>query len=416
MKVGDWFVMLLSPEDRQRLFEAAKLTTFAENALFMEWVRRDPWDFVAAKKARDEYLASGKKVKSRVPGYEKGTWSCTKMARDLCPGLASWIYDAVANHTRQLYFSAKTGRIHFLTFTKRLPVCDDLRIRFRERTCRIVAEPQPDGRVFYAALIRLTKDQPPIKAGLLLKSKSEFTRRYIAGLAESGEHPSGGSIIQKKHKGKWEWQLNISRDRYESERERLAEPVEGRRLLVWAPADQACWLRCEVEREGSAPWITEIVADDIISAKIADQKRRQRLGKHYSQSRERHANHGHGRNRAIQCKERFGRRYQNKVTAFIETRSAAIVCVAIRSRCGFIDLEDISKRDSTTLRTGSFPYYKFLSRVQQKAKEAGIVVKMFDGLQMLEALHGKRSGDDGGKRKDGGAAANDRAKPQGQSP
>lgn len=364
--------------------DVARVATFAENAIWMLWRKHDPITGLDMVRMRQVKQETGKWPKLEPYKLEKTPEgeTPTTIAKALCPGLPSCIYDAIANQVAKLYMK---NRFAYLNFSERLPMGRDLRIRFREKATQIRRD--PENPQFFQIGLKLTSPEPgkttTVWFGLKLRGCSEWTYRWLDDLASTGNPVSGGTISARKKRGRTVWQIALARPRMEGERKKV-HPVPGRELICWAPPDADECLWCEVSPRKGKPWRLRVESNDMVLVKKAYERTRRHMGRNYHQSPYNSA-HGHGRRRAIQGKERFSGRYNRRVKDWIENRSAAIVRFAVDARCETIRFEELTKRDPKTLRLGSFPYYQLISRIQQKAKDAGIAFKLFEDISSLEA-------------------------------
>lgn len=417
--VGEWFELLPSAEDRSRLLEIAKISLFAENAIWMEWRLADPLSpiearqfkadyaaYMRAKSAHDAWVKKKKDTKDKTEKKQLGPepevpekpttpnldlktarngLSWTKFAGSLCPGLKSYVYDAIVNRVGTLYRKA-SKRLAFLTFDERLPTSKQLRIQFREKACRIVHH--PENPEWFRVQFTLDGGQP-LLMDFKCRGKSPFTIDWLNELADSGANPSGGCISSRKKRGKLVWQFSVSRTPREGENEQV-KPIEGRRLVCWAPLDQHEFMICEVEPLNGRPWRFNIESADMIFLKRKAEQLRSTMGRNYHQSRD-SASHGHGRARAIRGKRPFAGRYERRCKNWIENRSAAVVRFAVQARCQGLWWEDLSKREPRKLALGDFPYYQLGLRVKQKAEASGLTFKLLKNLENLKERLGESS-------------------------
>lgn len=398
--VGEVFDLLIGPEERDRLTAIAKLAVPLKNAAWLEWRMADPItlhdaiafkaayrEFGQAKKQHAEWTKKKKGPEPKIP--DKPTlptldlkkarcglgWS--KWAQSLAPELMSYVTDAIANRVSKLY---RQNRLAYLTFTDRVPFSDHPQILFREKACRIVHDDRRQG--WYRVVLTLDR-KGPLNIAIRPKGASRATREWLEEMATSGAFPSGGTITARRRRTKQLWQISLSRIRREGEREKV-HPIPGRTLLVWAPPDQQEFLRCLVqpEPENSPPWQHTIEGHDLARLKRRAEDDRRRLGRNYHQSPQ-SAAHGHGRNRAIQSTTRFADRYRRRVLNWIENRTAEIVRFALQAHCELLRVENLSGRDPSKLRLGSFPYREFLNRLAQKGRDAGLQTSEFTDLDKV---------------------------------
>lgn len=391
--VGEVFDLLIdrNKEARDLLLEVAKKATYAENAIWMIWRHNDPVSAVDLVHMREEKERTGKWPK--LPAYKlektpEGE-SPTKIAAALCPGLSSYVYDAVSNAVTKLYLK---NRLSYLGFWERLPVSKDLRIRFRERAVQIRRNPEnPQWFQIGLGLVSENRKIGVTWCDLRTGGKSEFTKRWLEAVADGEQDyvTSGGVISARRKKGKMRWQITQARPRMVDERQKV-EPVEGRSLVCYAPLDQGEFMTCEVAPVRGRPWRMHVESNDLLTVKIAYDKLRRRMGGNYHQSPYSSA-HGHGRRRAIRGKMAFSGKYERRVNDWIENRSAAIVGFAVETRCGEIRFEKLTDREPHTLRLGAFPYFKLIERTKQKAADAGISFKVFTDF---ETVRKQLSGDE----------------------
>jgi hypothetical protein len=380
--VGEVFEIRTDAATRQAILAVARVATFAENAIWDIYRRNDPLTPTRVVEMQLEKDRTGKYPK--LPPFDlKDTpdgATPTKILGALCPGLSAYVYDAIAHRVGTLY-RKNAERFAYAFYRKRLPVSNDLRIRFRERAVRIVRHPE-NKNWFRAELTLYAKGGQKLMVDLLARGKSDATLRWLAELADTGAHPSGGTISARRKHGHLEWQISFSRCRQPGERARV-HPIDGRKLVVYAPLEQDVFLRCRVEPVKGRPWVWEVESNDLSQLQRRYQALRVAMGRNYHQSPDSGA-HGHGRRRAICGKERLTLRYENRVKDWIENRSAALVAEAIRRRCGRIEMEDLSARNPELLRLGRFPYYRLLSRIEQKAKDAGIEFEKTPSLSSMK--------------------------------
>lgn len=425
-KCGEVFDMMTGKgfNDTTRTLErAAREATYCENATWQTYRLRDPitaTQFAAMREdvrtrkaaAKAEYeqavadaIAAGKTKKQieKITMREE-KWSIPKIdmktflrkakapegptthmvAANLCPTLASCIYSAISHHIPGLYIK---NRFKYLEFSNRLPVCGDLRIRFRERAIRILPdERNPDWFKVEIKLFREPRDHRlviPIKTS----GKSLATLRWLRELSESRKHPSGGMISAKRRKGKLQWQISLSRNRYEGEVAMVKDPIPGRSLVIAVPEDRRNFLVCEVEpSSGPRPWRFEIEGHDLLHTKELDKKRRRQFGANYRQSPD-NAAHGHGRNNVLRSKRPFGERYENRCKNWIENRTKYIVNEAMRLRCESVKIEKLTEiKDTSQMLLGPFQYFKFLDRLKAKVVAARMKFGTFSTGEMREAL------------------------------
>lgn len=388
--VGEVFDLLWTAgdagrEERSAIVDVARMTTYAENAIWMAWRINDPITATNMVERRQVKASTGKWPKMELYKLEAtpdGN-TPTKIAGALCPGLYSYVYDAIANHVRKLYCKK---RLAYLRFAERLPIGDHLRIRFRERCVQIQRAPDHPGR--YRLALRLLRDSPPLELGIKTVGKSPHTMSWLANMADTGGNPSGGTISAKRRRGKLCWQISLARARQPGERQAVSDPVKGRTLEVFAPLDQEVFLWCEViPAPTPQPWRCAVESSDLVRVKRRHEGLRRSMGRNYRQSRG-SAAHGHGRRRAIKGKLTFAERYEQRANSWIEQRSAFVVDYAAKCRCERIRLEDLTTRNPETLVLGSFPYFKLLQRIEQKAKERGIKCTRTDDLESIKARLG----------------------------
>jgi len=376
--VGEWFELLPSDEHRKELLRIARIASFAENSVWMEWRCGDPvtGPDMARRQAEKESTGEWPKLEAWNPKTARTGESWCKFAGALCPGLMSYIYDAIANSVATLY---RQKRLKLLTFQERLATRNDLQIRFRENACRVLRHPEVNG--WFRFQLSLAKG-PPMVIDFKCRGKSPHTIDWLNELADSGEAPSGGMISARRKKGRLQWQIALSRVPREGENEQV-KPISGRVLWVWAPIDQAEFLRCQVHPVPGRPWLHRIEAHDLIRVRKRFDVERRRMGRNYAQSTE-SAAHGHGLHRAINRKEFHKGRYDRRCKDWIENRSAEIVRFAIKSRCEELHMEKLSNRDPTRLALGPFPYFQFVLRTVQKARSAGLKTAKFTDFETIE--------------------------------
>ena len=380
-KVGEPFELLTNengPELNAGLFEVAWAATRAENELWMLWRKHDPvssLDLVSMEQAKKETGKWPKLPDYNLKNVAEGPTPC-KIAGALCPELYSYVYDAVANRVAKLY---RKRRFKILTFQERLPMAREPRIRFRERAA--VIRRHPANRNWFQVGLALRRRET-WWFGLKPRGSSAHTREWLSELADSGEHPSGGSISRKRRKGKKIWQITFARTRREDERRQVKRPVAARWLVVWAPLDQKVFLSGQVEPVNGRPWLCSMETNDLNRVKRRYDEDRRSMGHNYRQSPH-SAAHGHGRQRALAGKRRFRQRLENRFKDWIENRSTDLVQTAVRMRCAGIRIEHLSNRDPEKLCLGHFPYYRLLDRIKDKAADAGLKFELMKDLETV---------------------------------
>jgi len=379
--VGELFELLPSVEQRESLMQVARLATRCENAIWREWYKNDPVNDLDMARRSVVKTETGKWPKLE-PYFLKELPSgitTVAFAKALCPGVGSYVYDAICNYVRHLYPS-KNKRLEFLTYKSRVPISNSLRIRFRERA--VVVRRDPDNEKWFQVGLNIVKPNAVMWVGVKPKGASRFTYDWMNDLSESGDHPSGGTISFIRKGKKWRWQIALARSRRADEVTET-HPIPGRTCDVYAPIDQEAFLFCEVHTPKL--WRHRIEANDLVFMTRRHATLRRQMGANYSQSPDSGAR-GHGRNRAIKCKMPFSERYDNRTTNWIENRSAEVVRFAVQSRCEALRMEDLSARDPGSLMLGDFPYFKLTGRIQNKCTEAGIKFASFTSLEKAESM------------------------------
>jgi hypothetical protein len=393
---GEVFDLMPNKEQKDVLYRVANVATFAENAMWEAWRRCDPLtglEVAAMKAHRNEYgkwpkierwalgngkprtNSSGQELKTTAPA--KGL-TPTTYAKALCPGLRSYVYDAIANQVAKLY---QKHRFELLTYQRRLPVGQHLRIRFREKAVKISVQDAEKG--WYQAEL-LLEQGPALVVPIKTVGKSAACMEWLAELAEYGHNPSGGTITLRRKRGKNVWQLCLARSRRPGEREQVKDIVAGRTMTVWAPIVQEAFLRWQIPLHNRAIG-GEIEGHDLLAMKHRDEQVRRQMGRHYRQTH-RGGGIGHGRTRAIAGKLRFRGRYERRVHDWIENRSAEIVKIAAEFRCELVQVENLSARDPSKLLVGSMPLYRLTQRIEQKAHAVGIKTKVFTDIESADRL------------------------------
>ncbi len=395
--VGMVFDLLVdkNPDAREALMRIAKMSTYAENALWLQWRLHDPVsaaDFRAAQQLRE----AGEKFK--LPNYklqEAAGMSPDLFCKKLCPGLTSRVYDSVANHVSRLY---RQKRWAYLSFWERLPMCKDLRIRFRGEG--IEFRPHPENPQWVQVGLAFEKDAdgkcPRLWLDVRPRGRNPLASRWLQEVIAGTRATTGGEIVRRRRGGRWCWQMQQAREAYPGEHEQV-DPIPGRVLVCYAPLNQEEFLYCQVSPVNGRPWRIAIEGHDFVLTKLRDRERDRRMGRNYHQSPLNSA-HGHGRDRAIQGKR--GGRYENRSRTWIENRSLAVVQFALETRCEKIECEDLTKRDPARLLLGSFDYSRFLTRIEQKAARAGIGFSKFASLE--KALAALKTAGDGSSVTTGG--------------
>jgi len=400
--VGECFKLLVdrNREIREEMLAVAKLATFAENEIWTLWRKHDPLDGLemlrrrlAYEQARQDAESSGqdpKRVKwPKIEAYKLdevlktlGLPSSYKIAAALCPGVHTHIPASIANVVHHYY--AKQ-RLDILRYVRRLPVAQDLRIRVHKRCISVRRSPVRSDWFDFGARLRTGGELwMPMRTG----GASPHTLAWLSDAADGTASLSCGTISAKKRGGKLVWQIALARQRRDDERERVANPVLGRSLLVWAPLDQEVFLWCQADPIAGRPWRMRIEAADLLPVKRRHEQLRQSMGRNYAQSPEA-ASHGHGRRRAIGSRERFRRRYEDRIRDWIENRSLEIVRQAIEMRCERIRMEKLTDRTPGSLLMGDFPYYRLMERTEQKAKDAGLGFELIADLETFRKRLGE---------------------------
>lgn len=416
MKIGEVFELMLGrgPSDtKATLTRAAIEALYAENAMWNLYSLHDPvtaGDFAEMRKAREAAQdEENHRAKSEKRAAKKIRWprlaeyrrlsvkeeaaSPDRICKRLCPSLSSNIYSAICQHVFKFYHKS---RFEFLAFRKRLPVSDDLRIRFREKAVRITRDER--NPAWFRVEMTLFRDPdrpgrclPPTIVAIATRGKSRWTNEWLGRCADEKTHPSGGMISARRKRGKLVWQISLSRERENGERRQVVDPVAGRTLTCEAPLEQEAFLRCCVDFDNGRPWCFAIEGHDLLNTKIAAEKMRRERGRNYAQSPN-SAAHGHGRNAVLRSKMAFGERYENRVKDWIENRTIYIVQKAIEMKCSAIRMEELTTRDPHKLLLGSFPYYQFINRLKCKTIEAGLDFKTFERAQMTIPLEAAVAG------------------------
>jgi len=406
------------PGEHWKLLEkSAKISSEAEDVLFRLWLRYDPMSpAMALKSSRDygEKLAAIKadkrarileaeaKIKdpaklktavqkirkerpkierTKLPDYRlKDTpdgETPTKIARNLCPGVHSCCYDGVANYVTKTYLRY---RMEFLVGRRSLPRSKNIRLRMHKKGVWIRKDQARPGE-FQIGLSLQTGGQAWM--GLGLRRASKPWRDWLEKLATETGNPCNATVTLR---GK-QWSVGLARPTVEDDREKVVEPVAGRMLQVTAPMDQETFLMCEVQPKCTTQPIRMRVEDaNIIREKLRYDAVRRTRGRHWAQGGGRH---GHGRVKARSGIEQATLRYERRKNDFIEQRSAAIVSFAVKMRCSELHMENLVDREPTTLRMGSFDYYRFITRVQQKAQAAGLKFVKIPALSSVCDMQGE---------------------------
>lgn len=352
-----------------RLWKIAHLSSFAENTLWRYFLAGDPATGLDVQ--RNGIKGPDGKY-PKLPEYRPTLMPDGKTAylsaASMCPELLSHVPCEVSNRVFKLYLKQ---RWEILTGRRSLPRLKDPCIRFRGLAIRITSTQVvlDDGREVtrYGIVANFEKIKCAMLIELQSRGQSRFTLDWLQRLAESGEHPSSGTISRRGN----HWQISLSRALEPGEREAVRDAVPGRELVVYAPADQDVAIRCTVIPQNGRPWAWNVEDADLLAMKLAHAARRKAMGHHRAQTHE-GGMLGHGRGRALLGTKAMRQKYGNRVDDWIENRTTEIVNWAVTNKCEGLRLEDLGKRDPKTLRLGSFPYYMLAERLKQKAKTAGL--------------------------------------------
>lgn len=377
--VGETFLLIpRSIDDVKWLYEIARRYTYVENAMWLEWRLRDPVQSADVAQRMQVYQETGKWPK--LPPYLLE--SSTALARTLAPGLRSIVYGSAANHVRKLY---SKKRAKYLSFLERIPMSKNLRIRFRELAVRIYRSERNERWFEVGFSFDMGEER---RFGLKLRGATEHTWNWLAEMADTEAHPSGGALTVVKHKKKNTWQLALSRSRRSGEREQV-DAIPGRRLAVYAPLEGIPFLKCTVEWDGKKsglPWQMQIESNDLIRTRRINEEKRRLYGKVFHQSPNA-ARHGHGRARALRPQIDLSSRYENRVKNWIENRTSAIIQFALQARCEAVYMENLVERSPRTMCLGDFPYYQFMLRLECKCKDVNIAFKKVKAsTEILEGI------------------------------
>lgn len=425
--VGRWFKMLPDKETSSLLADIAKETTFAEDTLWELWRKYDPVspfeaaamrqqhedDMVVYRAKLDEWKRehdawesaqaeeAGEPKKPPPPHWPKlppyflkdvpegeSGW---EIAKALCPSVNGNIFGAVANHVRKLYCKTKSYRRPILYGEKRLPKASEPRIRFRDRAIRIRRHDWTDkhGQTHpgYAIIFRWNNGES-VTIPIIARKESDAGIRWLEYWCDQNAGPCGGVIYRKQTHSRKEWRIALARPREESEIVKVKSPIGGRELCVYAPlptSNREDFLLLDViPQPNRMPWRMGIESNDLILTKLRMEERKRRQGRAFAQSRETSsASRDHGRVRRERSRQNSRRKYGQRCNSWIENRSRAIVDFALRSKCSGIAMENLTERDSQTLRLGEFPYFRLMDRTQQKAVEAGLEWRTFRDLSTI---------------------------------
>lgn len=406
--VGEWFTILTKKRRGLDVILAAiaKRATFTENAMWRLWLAADPVGPQTVRQRLDEWKAKrkqavadqehaqaienamaaetgeapkeilvGKVTMPPLPPVKLG--HACRIAKTLCGGVGSGIYDGIANNVAKNYLKK---RWNILRFEERLPHVTKPHIRFRDKA--VTLRRQPDNERWFEVGLKVKKGQT-LWLPIDIKGKKPETYVWLNTLADSGEAISGGCISARRRKGKLYWQISLSREGGNGERFGVYEPKFKRRLYVWAPMNQAeDFLRCQVEPLNGRPWREHVDARPIRNRKIGLTQRRRRISQHHRQDSASAAK-GHGRRRLLQGQEELGRRNNNINDSCCEEISTAIVSFAVRTQCEAICIEKLTDRRPNKLQLGRFPYFRIAQRVKEKAPKA-MKIKEFPSLETTQ--------------------------------
>jgi hypothetical protein len=386
--VGVSLAMLPDADTAKYLREVAHEATFAENAIWHLWRKYDPVLFTDVQRMTQEREQTGKWPK--LPKYVLSNTpegpTPTKIAKALCPNLGSYVYDSIANSVRRLYLKQ---RWELLWHKRSLPTARSLRIRFRERAVQIIEWPWVDkkGRAQDGYAIRCCfKKSETCVIPIRTDRQNGWVQKWLKQWSTEAVGPSGGTVYQKTIKGQKKWFIALARCRGDAEIVSVKSPVANRVCLAYAPLPEVReeFLLLDVKpTPDNRLWRQEVEAHDILRTKMRWADRNRRQGRNFQQSREVSAAHGHGWRRRLRSKMPAKGRYENRCKSWIENRSRAIVDFAVNARCSEILMENLSERDSRTLRLGEFPYHQFMLRIQQKAETSGLKFRKFKDLESI---------------------------------
>lgn len=405
---GEVFELFCTPESNKKLFHVAKFSTRAEIKLWSTWFRHDPGHisyYDEYQRTQEEYSDAfsawvlrreqtenngetfseprPKRIWPTLPAYKLENLpegeSATKIARTLCPGLTSYVYDAVSNHVRK-YYGKNMERKAYLLGEKRLPSANNLRIRFRERA--VVIRRNPTNPKYYQIGLNLIfKDT--FWVDIKTSGKGEFTHHWLSHLADTGENPSGGTIAQKKTGNRWKWRISLARSRFDGEVEQQKNAIEDRSLICWVPrkSEEPQFLVFQPGPVEERPRRDFIEWRSLEYTKKRYEELRKSVGNNYRQSPL--SGHGHGRNRAIKGRLAFTKKWENRVNNWIENRSLFLVNEAVRQRCSGIIMEDMCAVPFEFRIFGDFPHFRFMERVAAKAADRNLKFKKSVDIEKL---------------------------------
>lgn len=389
---GETFDIFCRPlsESWKRLERYARASSFIENVMWAMWRKHDPilaGDLSAWLKVKD---LTGKwpPLERWFLGETPDGETPSKLARRLAGGqVASYVYDAIAHSVAQRY---PKFRWEILVGRRRVPVIQEPFIRFREKAIRILRH--PDNQDWFRVELRfeIAKKAPPLILDIKTFDRSAACIEWLKALADSGDNATAGTVSIRKRRGKRYWQLFLSRadgattdeDSTVPESEERPEPVAGRALVVYAPLDQEVFLRATMTPVIKRPRAETVEAMGLIACKQRYEYSRRSAGRNYRQSPH-SAAHGHGRKRAIPL-WRLSERWERRAKEWIENRTTWLANLAVEWRCDELQCEDLSARDSSRLLMGSFPYYKFMTRLAEKAKNRGLKFRKIPSFEMVE--------------------------------
>jgi hypothetical protein len=251
-------------------------------------------------------------------------------------------------------------------------------IRFKNKSIRILKTDKG-----YAVSINLLKTmngkrQPHIVCGLNTKKCRDEWRRFLEENCGKNNGPCGGKIYYQNGR----WMITLCREKYESE---IAKPEINEDFTAYIYSGDDCFLHVEMTGRGDRSWgfnVSEEAYLKSINSNYYNLKRS--VGENFRCSASRTASRGHGLKR--KNKSLVPESKKKKIDRwFIETRTHEILRrITEEGKCGTIIMEDLVGDNSERI---SFPYFIFMKRMEEKARERGCIFKKYSPNDMKEIFN-----------------------------
>lgn len=301
-------------------------------------------------------------------------------AMDMCEITGSNIVATISYEVVGLY---NKMRLDILRNKKKLPIAMNPMIRFKNSSIRIIK----DGKDFLIKIYLLRKKdnklQPPVVAKLYTKRQNKHWIKFLQDNCGKNIGPCGGKIVCKDGR----WSILLCRDK-SSEEVKNYELREDCTAYLYSSDD--CFLKIRMEGRDNKPWFFDI-SDEGYLGRIDSQyfSKKKSRGKNFAQCRT-SAARGHGikrKNATIIPKSKK----ENIDRYFIENTTDYILeTVANVGKCLNVFAEDLVNRSGEkNVKRIKFPYYKFMNRLRDKAKERGIILSVVNTDEIKECINEK---------------------------